>query len=505
MKNIVPPAYMRRLQSNTIDFLILSILLIVITNLLPFFSMVPSFVNWLLFGALGVAYELFTHKRLTATYGQDVMGLFLRNNAERNKNPETKALIIRFLIKYYAWPIVVLSILIDKQRRGLHDKIANTILLEVEVPKGKKRVIHSAYQEWFDSLSFAIVVASFIRWISVEPYTIPTGSMEKTLLIGDFLFVNKLEYGTRSVITPMQVPLTHQKVWVVNLKSYSDAIQLPYFRLPGYGSIKRNDIIVFNHPTETHYPTDLKTNFIKRCVAMPGDTLKIVNKQVYINNEKAVNPEYIQWFYKCYTKNALTKRQRLKYNIHMEDIYKEDMIQLGDKDALGYLITLSPNMVAKMNQEHLFDSIVQLKIEEFGFETGQSFPHSRASKYWSVDNYGPLWIPAKGATIALTPDNVETYGITIKDYERLGKNAVEIKNNQLYIDGEKQTSYTFKQNYYWMMGDNRHNSFDSRGWGFVPEDHIVGKAWMIWLSLDSEKSFPNNIRWERSFSLIHNK
>jgi signal peptidase I len=497
MNKLVPPSYFRRIQYNTIDLLLLIIVLIIMTNALPFFATLPTLVNWLLFGLLGVTYDVVFHKYMHFTPGQDVMGMFLRKEEERGANPTSKDLAIRFLIKYYLWPFVIISILIDKERRGLHDKIAKTILLEIEQPKGEKRKYTNSYQEWGDSISFAIVVATFVRWIWLEPYTIPTGSMEKTLLVGDFLFVNKMSYGTRAPITPLQIPLTHQKVWGTNMKSFSDAIQLPYFRLPGFSKIKNNDIVVFNYPAEYEYPIDLKTNYIKRCVGIPGDTISVQNKQLFVNGKAAINPPALQHKYKCYTNNLLSERIRKKYNIHLYDLYGNDMTSQNGKKL--YLIDLTVNGVEKLRTNKIFDSITNFKLEELD-QNSTLFPYASKSQHWTPDDYGKLWIPKAGVTIKLDSNMVEMYGQTIVKYE--GNKSAEAAGDKFNINGELVSEYTFKQDYYFMMGDNRHSSADSRYWGFVPEDHIVGKAWMVWLSLDSELSFPERIRWKRSFQMI---
>ena len=499
MKNLVPPSFFRRIQYNTIDLLLLIIVLIILTNALPFFSSVPTVINWLLFGTLGIVYDILFHKYMHFTPGQDIMGMFLRKSDEQGANPTAKQLAIRFIIKYYLWPFVILSILIDKQRRGLHDKIAKTILLEVEQPKGEKRVYTNSYQEWGDSISFAIVVATFVRWIWLEPYTIPTGSMEKTLMVGDFLFVNKMSYGTRMPITPLQIPLTHQKVWGTEMKSFSDAIRLPYFRLPGFNKIKNNDIVVFNYPAELEYPVDLKTNYIKRCVAIPGDTISVQNKQLFINGKAAINPPAMQYKYKCYTNVPISERVRKKYNIHLYDMHLNDIIQLDNKKNTGYLIDLRPAAVEKLKEAKIFDSIVQLSFKEYD-PSAIMFPFAPETVYWTNDDYGPLWVPKAGVTIKLDSNMVSRYAQTILNFE--GDKSVEAAGDKLKIDGKLVSEYTFKQDYYFMMGDNRHNSYDCRSWGFVPEDHIVGKAWMVWLSLDSELSFPERIRWNRSFKMI---
>ena len=499
MKNLVPPSFFRRIQYNTIDLLFLIIVLIIVTNALPFFSTVPTFVNWLLFGLLGIVYDIVFHKYMHFTPGQDVMGMFLRKSDERGANPTAKQLAIRFLIKYYLWPFVIISILFDKERRGLHDKIANTVLLELEHPKNQKRVYTNSYQEWGDSISFAIVVATFVRWIWLEPYTIPTQSMEKTLLVGDFLFVNKMSYGTRAPLTPLQIPLTHQKVWGTEMKSFSDAIRLPYFRLPGFAKIKNNDIVVFNYPADYEYPIDLKTNYIKRCVGIPGDTISVQNKQLFVNGKAAVDPPVMQFKYKCYTNTMLSERIRKKYNIHLHDIYGNDIKLMENNHKTLYLIDLSKEGVEKLRATKIFDSIVDFKLAELD-QHSMLFPYARKSQYWTPDDYGKLWIPKAGVTIKLDSNMVETYGQTIVKYE--GNESAEAAGDKFKIDGKLVSEYTFKQDYYFMMGDNRHNSSDSRFWGFVPSDHIVGKGFMIWLSLDSEGGWSDKVRWNRLFNLI---
>ncbi|MFN8415121.1 MAG: signal peptidase I [Cytophagaceae bacterium] len=515
MATLVSPAIIRRIQYNTIDLLFNIIILLILTNLVPVFSSLPTILNWALFGGIGLAYEVIFYNLMRSTPGQDIMGIFLRKFEEQNIYPDKKTVITRFLIKYYLFPVVIVSIFLNKQRRGLHDKYTGTILLEVEVQKGQKRKYQSAYQEWGDSLSFAVVIATFIRWIWLEPYTIPTGSMEKSLLIGDFLFVNKLSYGTRAPITPIQLPLTHQKVWLTDFPSYSDAIQLPYFRLPGYTSIKHNDVVVFNYPNE-NFPTDLKTNYIKRCIGLPGDSIKIVQREVYINGKQVTDLPTMQWKYICYTNKHLTNFTRKKYNIHWDDVYIQEDLRLlrMDGNSSAYIINFEPGTVEKLKQDKVFDSIIPAnittlkRVKSTSMEGhilnsfGPLYPYADMAQYWDVDNYGTMWIPKKGMTIQLTPDNVMLYSDVILRYE-ITSNDATVANKQIILDGEVLKEYTFTKNYYFMMGDNRHHSADSRFWGYVPEDHVVGKAWMVWFSLDSELSFPERIRWKRMFKFIN--
>lgn len=345
----------------------------------------------------------------------------------------------------------------------------------------------TAGKEWFDSLLFAIIAAVLIRWVFLEPYTIPTSSMEKSLLVGDFLFVSKLHYGPRTPITPLQVPLTHQTIWGTSIPSYSDAIQLPYFRFPGFVNIERGDVVVFNWPAEEGHPTDLKTNYIKRCVAQAGDTIKIEQRQIYINSQIYATPEEAQFTYYAQVKGAITRRTLQQFNV------TEYQFASG-----GLYFTATPNIAKTIEKLPTVTAVKVIEKKE-GDADPQMFPFT-SNLDWNVDNYGPLWVPYEGATIDLTPENVMRYGSTIEDYE--GLEDVQVIENKLLIDGIEAKTYTFKMNYYFMMGDNRHNSLDSRYWGFVPENHIVGKAWLVWLSLDPNESFLKKVRWNRLFNII---
>ena len=353
-------------------------------------------------------------------------------------------------------------------------------------PQKKK----SAAREWVDALVFAVVAASLIRWLFLEPFTIPTASMEKSLLVGDFLFVSKMHYGTRIPKTPLQVPLTHQKIWGTELSSYSDAIQLPYMRLPGFSDVERNDVVVFNYPVEFQYPVDLKTNYIKRAVGIAGDIVEVKNGDVYINGEASPKPEQMQYSYDVMTNRKLNAEFFSDYGVNQESY-------LEFTDNSGYLVFASEEVVNRLKSSPVVTSVTK-RIQKVGGESG-IFPDGMMMG-WNRDTFGPLQIPSEGWTIPLTSENVIKYGFTIEKYE--GLEQVELKEGQLFIDGQKAENYTFKQNYYFMMGDNRHDSLDSRYWGFVPEDHIVGKAWFLWLSLDKHESMFNKIRWSRIFDGI---
>lgn len=346
----------------------------------------------------------------------------------------------------------------------------------------------SPTREWIDAVTFAVVAATLIRWLTFEAYTIPTPSMESSLLVGDFLFVSKMHYGTRTVKTPLQVPLTHQTIWFTNIPSYLDWIELPSFRLPGFSEVKRNDVVVFHYPAEKEHPSDLKTNYIKRCIAVAGDTLSINNTQVYINGKAVSNPPNFQHDY------LVLAEQEISYRL-----FKELGITQYQEGNGSYSIkTTAENMEVIKKLPFVKGVILQADIP--GTQDLGVFPHDPNLR-WNKDNLGPLWIPKRGVSIAMTPENVRRYGTTIVDYE--GLDNVRIDGDKLLIDGQVVANYTFRQDYYWMMGDNRHDSLDSRFWGFVPEDHVVGKASMVWLSLDPEGGFFSRIRWKRLFMLIN--
>ena len=369
----------------------------------------------------------------------------------------------------------------------------------------------SKLREWGDAILFAVVAATLIRFFIMEAFTIPTPSMEESLLVGDFLFVSKLHYGARTPATPLQFPLTHQKIWFTNIPSYSDAIQLPQYRLPGFTSVKQNDVVVFNVPgiaenniTEdgyslpenqwVDYPVDLKTNYIKRCVGMPGDTLSIKDRQVMINGEPLENPDGMQFAYSVLSDQQLNPRA-------IENLDVGDPIQINASgNRAAYIWYLTNEEKDKLEAQSFIREIKPY----YNFNEGQYqegvFPDNADLYPWNQDWFGPLWIPSEGTTIPVNRETLALYGNTIVRYD-LNEQA-RIENGKLYIDGTEVSEYTFNQDYYFMMGDNRHNSLDSRFWGFVPANHVVGKGFFIWLSLDPTESFFSKIRWSRFFKLI---
>ncbi len=352
----------------------------------------------------------------------------------------------------------------------------------------KEKIKKSAVREWFDAIIFAVIAATIIRWLFLEAFTIPTASMEKSLLVGDFLFVSKVHYGARTPKTPLQLPLTHQTIWGTKIPSYVDWIQLPQVRIPGFSSIKRNDVVVFNYPPEFEHPVDLKTNYIKRCIGVPGDVIEIKDTQVYVNGEAFENPPKMQFRYYLFTDEIVNDRVFKKYDI--SEFYRSQG---------GYYVMTSPETANTLNSLPFVKDVVLTKNTEEQVNP-RIYPNANIFA-WNEDFFGPLEVPAKGETIDINSDNLAKYGDLIRYYE--SNKEVDIKDGKLSIEGTEMTTYTFKQNYYFMMGDNRHNSEDSRFWGFVPEDHVVGKALFIWLSIDKNESFFSKIRWSRLFSLIH--
>ncbi|MFH6971970.1 signal peptidase I [Flavobacterium petrolei] len=355
------------------------------------------------------------------------------------------------------------------------------------------------------SLLFAIVVATIVHTYFIQPYTIPTSSLEKSLLVGDFLFVSKMNYGARVPMTTVALPMVHDSIPLTKSKSYLTWPQLPYMRMPGIQNIDRTDIVVFNWPVDTVYrffdtskrraykPVDKKSNYVKRCVGIPGDNLSIKDGIVYIDGKILQLPERAkpQFSYKV----ALDGKTPIDFESLFKDLDVTDPAGFMDQTKRD---TLFMSALTEVGAERLKNTPgITAVIRQISRENDNGvFPHINK---WNRDNYGPVYIPENGKTVALTTETLPFYKAIITDYEN---NDLKVNGSEIRINGEIATTYTFKQNYYFMMGDNRHNSEDSRYWGFVPENHIVGKPIFIWLSIDPNGKGINKIRWDRVFTTV---
>ncbi|MCY4418695.1 MAG: signal peptidase I [Cytophagales bacterium] len=339
----------------------------------------------------------------------------------------------------------------------------------------------------FRDILFAVFVAAFIRWVSVEPYVIPTPSMEKNLLAGDFLVVSKLSYGIRFPSTLLQIPLTHGKIWLTGIDSYLDWIQIPSYRLFGGRQVGRGDAVVFNYPMELERPPDLRTHYVKRCVALPGDTLLIRAGELYINGSRIKFPEGIQYRYELKTSRRLRSRIFERYDI-------QDVVFEPD----GYTINTTPS-VAKKLKENPFVESIERWIYPASYWDQNIFPKTPIWR-WNQDFFGPLVIPKKGMRVHLGDSTLPLYREAILHHE---ENEIYLEEDGfLYDERDKRLdSYVFQKDYYFMMGDNRYNSEDSRFWGFVPMTAIVGKPALVILSFDKNKPWYSNIRWDRLFHI----
>lgn len=410
---------------------------------------------------------------------------------------------------------------------------------------------------WVDALVFALVAAYFINLFFFQNYVIPSSSLEKSLLTGDYLFVSKVSYGPRIPETPLTMPLTQHTMPIINTKSYIEWPQWDYRRVKGLGKVQLNDIVVFNYPagdtilTEEKYqandyyamvysfgqqiyqsqmpnpitpdslspqqqldyfnmlynigrnyivnnpneygsidhrPTDRRENYVKRCVGLPGQTLQIKNRIVYLDGKANKEPENVQYTYYVKLKADLPDDLLKELGIS-----GEDLLSLNQN---GYM-PLTKKAVKVLSARKDLVASIRLNTDA---ATGEVYPLNAVTG-WTRDNYGPIWIPKKGETVQLTLKNIALYERPIRVYEH---NQLDIRNGRIYINGREAHSYTFKMDYYWMMGDNRHNSADSRYWGFVPEDHIVGKPIFIWWSSDPDRRGFSGIRWNRLFRWVDN-
>lgn len=357
----------------------------------------------------------------------------------------------------------------------------------------------SVAREWADAIVFATVAASLIRGFLIEAYMIPTGSMERSLLVGDFLFVSKVNYGPRIPMTPLAFPFAHHTMPLTGGKAYSELIELPYKRLPGFQQIKRNDVVVFNYPMEAdapfNRPIDKRENYIKRAVGVPGDELLMNKGVLFVNGEKAWTTNDFQMAYVVIAEpNGLNPSRLVDLRLEVDE--------LNSAPSQGiYLIHMTAEEAEQMKT---WSNVKQVKANIFDplddTRSVRAFPFYE-DLIWNYDNFGPIKVPSKGWTVNLDSITLPLYERVITVYE--GHSLERSAQGVIYIDGQETNSYTFQMDYYWMMGDNRHNSLDSRGWGFVPEDHIVGKALFVWMSWDEDGSFLSKIRWNRIFKSIH--
>jgi signal peptidase I len=367
--------------------------------------------------------------------------------------------------------------------------------------------------EWVSSILFAVVAATIVHTYVMQPFTIPTSSLEKTLLVGDFLFVSKFHYGARTPMTPISFPMVHDTIPVLKTKSYIKSPQIPNFRFPGFQKIKRNDIVVFSWPPDTLTvitnpnsvvdikPLDKKSNYVKRCVGLPGDSLEVRDGYIYINGKQNDLPDRakLQFGYAFRTNKPLNPSYvRERYDI--TDLYPMD----NPPSYRVFRAHMTNEAFEKFKNYPELDTIFKTTAKKGQREPG-TFPHA-PNFDWNSDYFGPMYIPKAGATVSITPETLPLYRRIIEVYEgsEIGiENDISQAGTQVMLNGQALTEYTFKLDYYWMMGDNRSNSQDARMWGFVPFTHVVGKPVFVWMSWDSSaKGIMNKIRWERLFTTV---
>ena len=415
----------------------------------------------------------------------------------------------------------------------------------------------TAFGEWLGSIIFAVILATFVHTYLIQPYIVPTGSLEKSILIGDFLFVSKFHYGARAPQTAVSFPMVHDTIVGTGIRSYLNKPQIPYFRLPGFQNIKRNEIVTFSWPADTvrkffvrekgvKKPIDKKSNYVKRCVAIPSDTLEIINGLIHINGKKSIMPYRAKpiYTYSAYNSKGVSASSLIKlgvsdiqrkfkiqeinqykfeqirpYLLNVIDNSPENFIVITKSKGIPYEIRLNSRISMTeikdtktdlfltnkeadlISKSNILDSLKRTFNEIKSYNTSY-FPNDIRFN-WNEDNFGPIIIPKRNTTVELTKNNLPIYKKIIREYE---KNELTLDlNGTIRINNIETNSYTFKQDYYWMMGDNRYRSEDSRSWGFVPEDHIVGKPVFIWFSIDGiNDGFKNwKIRWDRVFTTIN--
>jgi len=372
----------------------------------------------------------------------------------------------------------------------------------------------SKTEETIGSIVFAVIAATIVHTYFMQPFTIPTSSLEKSLYIGDFLFVSKFHYGARTPGTAVSFPMVHDTIPLVKVKSYTNKPQLPMFRLPGFETIKRNDVVVFNWPTDTVLyfgysgnkkyikPIDKKSNYVKRAVGVAGDSLQIIDGKVHINSNPLKLPERadLQHSYIAQVdKNLNTQVLRDRYEV-------TDGFEILDRDSgLIRIVSLSESNYARFSKSPFVKKINRYIASKEDTQPDKRIFPNAVKRNWNIDNFGPIYIPEAGKTVKIDNNSIDFYKRIIEVYEgsEMGiENKITFNGTQVLLNGEPLTEYSFKQNYYWMMGDNRHNSEDSRFWGYVPENHVLGKPVFIWLSLDYNKSGLDMIRWDRMFTTV---
>lgn len=362
--------------------------------------------------------------------------------------------------------------------------------------------------EWISSILFAVVAATIVHAYFMQPFTIPTSSLEKTLLVGDYLFVSKFHYGARTPMTPISFPMVHDTIPVLGIKSYLSKPQIPYFRFPGFEKIERNDIVVFNWPADTLVdindpskgfqvkPLDKQSNYVKRCVGLPGDSLEVRNGIVYINGKQNLLPDRakLQFSYAVRVSGPINPQQLIsRYNITDRYSY------IKEQNAYVFAAISDENLEMLRDNPNVLE-IIPYKAKKGVWGSG-TFPQDPKFQ-WNTDFYGPIYIPEEGATVAITPASLPLYERIIEVYEGSEMNIdnkITQSGTQVLLNGQPIDSYTFKLDYYWMMGDNRNNSQDARMWGFVPFTHVVGKPVFIWFSWDSNGG---GVRWDRMFTTV---